>query len=720
MGTPVLEALPNNPNAVPVQDGYGGHAGYAYIGEDGKRELIGGETGFGRETIYGQFPRDDEYNGEFYGVNRYNIFREMGKSDGGVAAMMAAYALPIVQADWSITGGTDEQREWVEPQIMRSLTEFLRKAIRYLQYGNYAFEQVLTVEGGRTAEQRVEARPPWTYFRFVQDSAKNLVRIEQLYGIDRGYIPADRLVLFVNDPDGEGYLGNAILRPAWKHWLYATTIEKFDAIGIERLTTGVPFAHLPPQTNDETVRTIDQLFKNVRTHENARIVLKAPMDAKISVLFNDYKNDSAHKSIDMHRRNMYLSVLQQFLILGGNSAGSYALSSSLIDFFSLATNAVSSYIAETINEQRIKRLIDLNWSNVEEYPVIKFANIDRLSPAALGQMFSQVGQFLTWDDGLQAWLREKIGAPKLGDSGTRGRTAGVNEEDVKLGEHRHDPGRGGSFWRDLTAPERFVKLGDLESEMDTREADVRARIDDARRAQVDQIVKQLKPIVARRDFEALSSVKARKKPEYKQAILRDFWKDHRFGFDSVTEELERQRQGKPVVEDILRDRIQLAEGDELLKRADLAARQARQRAIVDGKADDFANEISESVTRTMRARARASMADPSLSEDDILDEVRTEGLSAAARPVATATSFGSTTAMQMGRELSAIAHKDEISSGFYSAILDGNTCEVCEREDGKELTVDDPTPPVPNPACLGTEDRCRCIHVWVIETEIEQ
>jgi hypothetical protein len=75
------------------------------------------------------------------------------------------------------------------------------------------------------------------------------------------------------------------------------------------------------------------------------------------------------------------------------------------------------------------------------------------------------------------------------------------------------------------------------------------------------------------------------------------------------------------------------------------------------------------------------------------------------------------TAFGAGREIGAQVEGSE--RGFYSAIMDGNTCEVCSDADSSYNagTRDEPyeldeLPNAPNPECLGTINRCRCIHVY--------
>jgi hypothetical protein len=61
----------------------------------------------------------------------------------------------------------------------------------------------------------------------------------------------------------------------------------------------------------------------------------------------------------------------------------------------------------------------------------------------------------------------------------------------------------------------------------------------------------------------------------------------------------------------------------------------------------------------------------------------------------------------------------EIVGARYTSVLDKNTCGPCADADtGQLIPVGSPEwIPTPNPACMGG-DRCRCIHVYQLSTEV--
>ena len=60
--------------------------------------------------------------------------------------------------------------------------------------------------------------------------------------------------------------------------------------------------------------------------------------------------------------------------------------------------------------------------------------------------------------------------------------------------------------------------------------------------------------------------------------------------------------------------------------------------------------------------------------------------------------------------------KDEIQIYEYSAILDENTCKVCEAADGMQSKDMAELPEAPNPGCHDRAN-CRCFIVAVYQAE---
>lgn len=80
---------------------------------------------------------------------------------------------------------------------------------------------------------------------------------------------------------------------------------------------------------------------------------------------------------------------------------------------------------------------------------------------------------------------------------------------------------------------------------------------------------------------------------------------------------------------------------------------------------------------------------------------------------------GTINAGRRAAALLAAPPRAQIIGARYTSVLDKNTCGPCADADtGQLLALDSPEwVPTPNPACDGG-DRCRCIHIYQLSTEV--
>src|SRR5690606_24785654 len=113
-----------------------------------------------------------------------------------------------------------------------SWTKHLHHALAMLPYGHAYFEQVYRYDEstGRLYLRKLAPRPQSTIMRINVALDGGLESIEQTSAAGvvhtvRGSvtlpppIPVSRLVAYVRDPEPGDWLGESILRPAYKHWL---------------------------------------------------------------------------------------------------------------------------------------------------------------------------------------------------------------------------------------------------------------------------------------------------------------------------------------------------------------------------------------------------------------------------------------------------------------------------------------------------------------------
>ncbi|MBG9885436.1 hypothetical protein ABE10_02310, partial [Bacillus toyonensis] len=161
---------------------------------------------------------------------------------------------------------------------------FLRLALLELPFGHSVFEQVYRIESGRARLGKLAWRPPRTISKFDVAPDGGLIAIEQwgAFGKATVRIPVDRLVVFVNEREGANWLGQSLLRQAYKNWLLKDRFLRIQALVGERNGLGVPMyegAPLPEAIARNTERAEQwlndqkqeglQIAKNFRAGEAA-------------------------------------------------------------------------------------------------------------------------------------------------------------------------------------------------------------------------------------------------------------------------------------------------------------------------------------------------------------------------------------------------------------------------------------------------------------------
>ncbi len=228
-------------------------------------------------------------------------------------------------------------------------------------------------------------------------------------------LPRNKLLLWVNDLEGDNFDGISALRPAWKDYFIRDQLYRIRAIGLERGFMGVPVATFPDEFSDELKGVAKQIVETVRTDEQVGVVHPAEMEFRIEHW--ELNGPAINAAIDYHNRQMLLAQLAQFLELGAKSVGSYALSSDQSDLFQMCVNAKANYFAEVMNlHPGIPQLVGFNFPNVAslDLPRLEHGDIGQRSLDKLGRTLMALGQwgFLTPDDATEDRLRQMLDLPE--------------------------------------------------------------------------------------------------------------------------------------------------------------------------------------------------------------------------------------------------------------------------------------------------------------------
>jgi hypothetical protein len=402
----------------------------------------------GTAIFSGIITDNGEYNPDFFWRDGLEIYERMRRNDAQIRAVIKMMELPLRRATWTIEPFSDDPRDeeiasFVETCLFhdmrytstegriesQSWDDILRHALLMLTFGFSVFEQVWRIEDGWVKWARWTPLLPKTIWRWWVGEDNELVGVQQWTFKNYGYvfvdIPADKLILFSYDREGNNYAGISPLRSAYKHWYYKENFEKIDAIGIERNAVVPPIIHLPENATTNDIAAAQQIVQNMRANELMGVTLPFGWDLEYP------KNEQKYAanvivSIQYHDVMIARNMLAQFLNLGSTETGAYALADSQIRTFLQAEQAVAEQIEGVINGEPIKRLVDYNYNGVKGYPKLKCSKV-ALSDAtdlakSLGELVNMPTPLITPDADLEDYLRDQMGLPKA----ARGVVQGTN------------------------------------------------------------------------------------------------------------------------------------------------------------------------------------------------------------------------------------------------------------------------------------------------------
>jgi hypothetical protein len=303
-----------------------------------------------------------------------------------------------------------------------SMKEHLRLALLELVYGHSFFEQVYDQSTGQTHLAKLAWRPPRTISDIEVARDGGLVSVQQ-YGTSGKRdvrIPVDRLVAYVNEREGANWVGESLLRAAYKMFVLKDRLLRIQALTAERNGLGLPVVTSaePPETDsfEDAVKWLDEQIKNgLAIAKNARAGdaagVSLPYGATLKFVGVDGKLPDTDGPIRYYDEQIARAVLAHFLNLG-TETGSWALGSTFANFFTDSLNAVAQHIAEVFNQHVIEDLVDKNWGPTEPAP--------RLVPSAIGEQQQVTAEAIkalieagavVVDDPLRAYMRDKYGLP---------------------------------------------------------------------------------------------------------------------------------------------------------------------------------------------------------------------------------------------------------------------------------------------------------------------
>lgn len=391
----------------------------------------------------------EEFLTELRGKRGIETYREMSENDDTVGAILYSIEMLIRQAAWSVAPGGDTQKDKEAADFIESCmydmqetwTDTISEILSFLTYG-WSFHEIVykrrmgssrnprlnsKYSDGLIGWRKLPIRAQETLYQWEYDNEDNLIGMTQMPPPDYGLItiPIEKGMLFRTKNRKGNPEGRSILRNAYRSWYFKKRIQEIEGIGIERDLAGLPVFTAPEGLNiwdnddQDMVRIregMEAMVKNVRVDEMAGIV--KPFGYEFELLNSGgSKSFDTNSIITRYNTAIAMTVLADFIFLGHEQVGSFALSSDKTELFSMAIGAYLDIICETFNNQAILRLIDVNgehFKGITDYPELQHGDIENADIQKLASFvrdMAGVGAIIP-DGKLEDYLREVSGLPE--------------------------------------------------------------------------------------------------------------------------------------------------------------------------------------------------------------------------------------------------------------------------------------------------------------------
>ncbi len=388
----------------------------------------------------------EEFLKELRGRKGVEVFKEMSENDDIVGAILFAVEMLMRQVKWSVkeAGNSDIDTKAAEfvyscmYDMDETWSDFISEVLSFLTFGWSYHEIVYKRRMGMTKNPKTKSkysdgligwrklpiRSQDTLWEWKYDDKDNLLGLIQCAppSYTRVFIPIEKSLHFKTKSRKGNPEGRSVLRNAYRSWYFKRRIQEIEGIGIERDLAGLPVLKAPEGTDiweeefrEELLRA-ERIVKSVRRDEREGIVLGSGWEFQLLSTGGRRQFDT-NAVIERYDNRIAMTVLADFVLLGHENVGSFALSSDKTELFGVALGTFLDLICEVFNNQAIPRLIDINgeaFKGITGYPELIHGDIETQDLDKLGAFVKDMVGIgaITPDESMEDYLRMAADLPE--------------------------------------------------------------------------------------------------------------------------------------------------------------------------------------------------------------------------------------------------------------------------------------------------------------------
>jgi hypothetical protein len=390
---------------------------------------------------------DEEFLRDLRGTKAAQVYREMGDNSPIIGGMLMAVEQTVRRIAFYAKPFSDESADidnsdFVEECLKDMSTDWpntLTEILTMVKFGWAYCEQVYKkrdgvgsrFNDGKIGWRKFALRAQETLWRWEFDEEGGIQGMWQFDPYSRKppvLIPIEKALLFRTKTEKGNPEGRSALRNAYVPWFYSKRVMEIMGVGMERDLAGLPVMWVPPALLSETADAglkalrgkLEKVVQNIRRDAQEGVLMPLSWNAKgekdydLTLLSTGGSRQFDVVAIlELLHRLTTMTMLADFLVMGHESVGSFALSSDKTELFAMAIAGWVEAILEVINRHAIPRLFALNGLPQDRLPRIEHGDIETANLKDMAEYLKALsGAGVIMDEDLENYLRKQAGWPE--------------------------------------------------------------------------------------------------------------------------------------------------------------------------------------------------------------------------------------------------------------------------------------------------------------------
>lgn len=392
-----------------------------------------------------------------------------------VGTLLDSIKMPLLAADITVEAQSDSPEDKAAAEFIEENMESMNRktwkshvmdALECLDFG-FAFPEIILKKrkDGHLWLEGLEPRGQETLIRWLVEPDRPDKATAYVQGNFRSSMPFPTRVVPLSKSlhfTFRGRKGNpqgrSLLRSLYRPWRFASNIETFEGIGVERDVGGMPVLKLPEsmRLDDPVLDTVKTYLKGLRMDKAVYMIL--PHGFTLEPYTGSTRTFNTREIVRDYHKQILMRGFAQFLNLGMERVGTQSLVKGSHDFFTLSLEAIQELIVEVWNHSLVPYLFTWNPSfgfapdDVDRMPKISWEKPGKIDlvelVASMAQARGMDALTITREDEIH--IRQAAGLPDLPDGvgeDVRIRTWDVRQEGLPGDGEPPSPGEGAEFAR---------------------------------------------------------------------------------------------------------------------------------------------------------------------------------------------------------------------------------------------------------------------------------